>query len=66
MSRPTVSVGIPIVGTIVGMVIMILGVLQGGINPTLLVGTLVMMAAIGYLARDVIVLEAETEPDGSH
>jgi putative effector of murein hydrolase LrgA (UPF0299 family) len=59
-------VGIPIVGTIVGMVIMILGVLQGGINPTLLVGTLVMMAAIGYLARDVIVLEAETEPDGSH
>jgi len=66
MSRPTVSVGIPIVGTVVGMVIMILGVLQGGINPTLLVGTLVMMAAIGYLARDVIVLEAETEPDGSH
>jgi putative effector of murein hydrolase LrgA (UPF0299 family) len=59
-------VGIPIVGTIVGMVIMILGVLQGGINPTLLVGTLVMMAAIGYLARDVIILEAETEPDGSH
>ena len=66
MSRPTVSVGIPIAGTIVGMAIMILGVLQGGINPTLLVGTLVMMAAIGYLARDVIILEAETEPDGSH
>ncbi|PSP96426.1 hypothetical protein BRC89_14005 [Halobacteriales archaeon QS_4_70_19] len=66
MSRPTVSVGIPIAGIIVGMAIMILGVLQGGINPTLLVGTLVMMAAIGYLARDVIILEAETEPDGSH
>jgi hypothetical protein len=38
---------------------MILGVLQGGINPTLLVGTLIMMAAIGYLARDLILLEGE-------
>lgn len=66
MSRPTVSVGIPVAGTVVGMVIMIVGVLQGGINPTLLAGTVVMMAAIGYLARDLIILEAETEPPESH
>lgn len=57
MRPESVSVAIPLLGTIVGMVIMILGVLQGGINPTLLVGTLVMMGAIGYLARDLIQLE---------
>jgi len=66
MSPHTVSVGIPIAGTVVGMVIMILGVLQGGINPTLLAGTLVMMGGIGYLARDLIILEAETEPESPH
>jgi hypothetical protein len=59
MRPESVSVAIPLLGTIVGMVIMILGVLQGGINPTLLVGTLIMMAAIGYLARDLILLEGE-------
>lgn len=57
MRPESVSVAIPLLGTIVGMVIMILGVLQGGINPTLLVGTLVMMGAIGHLARDLIQLE---------
>jgi putative effector of murein hydrolase LrgA (UPF0299 family) len=66
MSPHTVSVGIPIAGTVVGMAIMILGVLQGGINPTLLAGTLVMMGGIGYLARDLIILEAETEPESHH
>jgi hypothetical protein len=59
MRPESVSVAIPLLGTIVGMVVMILGVLQGGINPTLLVGTLIMMAAIGYLARDLILLEGE-------
>jgi putative effector of murein hydrolase LrgA (UPF0299 family) len=66
MSPRTVSVGIPVVGTIIGMVIMILGVLQGGINPTLLAGTVVMMAAIGYLARDLIILEEQTESESPH
>jgi hypothetical protein len=59
MRPESVSVAIPLLGTIVGMAIMILGVLQGGINPTLLVGTLIMMGAIGYLARDLILLEGE-------
>lgn len=59
MSTRTVSVGIPIGGVVAGMVVMILGVLQGGINPTLLAGTLVMMAGIGYLARDLILLEGD-------
>ncbi|MFB6207123.1 MAG: hypothetical protein ABEJ05_11430 [Haloglomus sp.] len=62
----TVSIGIPIFGVVVGMAVMILGVLQGGINLTLLLGTLVLMGGIGYLARDIIVLESKTEPEGSH
>ncbi|WP_276257359.1 hypothetical protein [Haloglomus litoreum] len=66
MSPHTVSVGIPLAGTVLGMAIMILGVLQGGINATLLVGTLVMMGGIGYLARDLIILEEETEPETPH
>lgn len=68
MSPHTVSMGVPVVATIVGMAIMITGVLQGGINPTLLAGTLVMMAGIGYLARDIIILEAELdeEADAGH
>lgn len=66
MSPHTVSIGIPIAGTVVGMAIMILGVLQGGINPTLLAGTLVMMGGIGYLARDLIILEDQTEPENPH
>lgn len=66
MSPHTVSVGIPLTGTVVGMAIMILGVLQGGINATLLVGTVVMMAGIGYLARDLIILEEQTEPESPH
>jgi putative effector of murein hydrolase LrgA (UPF0299 family) len=66
MSPHTVSVGIPLAGTVLGMAIMIVGVLQGGINATLLVGTLVMMGGIGYLARDLIILEEETEPESPH
>jgi hypothetical protein len=68
MSPHTVSIGIPVVATIVGMAIMIVGVLRGGINPTLLAGTLVMMGGIGYLARDIIILEAELdgEADAGH
>jgi hypothetical protein len=68
MSPHTVSMGVPVVATIVGMAIMIVGVLRGGINPTLLAGTLVMMGGIGYLARDIIILEAELdgEADAGH
>jgi hypothetical protein len=66
MSPHTVSVGIPLAGTVLGMAVMIVGVLQGGINATLLVGTLVMMGGIGYLARDLIILEEETDPESPH
>lgn len=66
MSPHSVSMGIPIVATVVGMAIMIQGVLLGGINAVLLAGTLVMMAGIGYLARDIIILEERTEAESGH
>jgi hypothetical protein len=51
-----------VVGLLIGMVVMILGVLQGGGNPTLAAGSALMMASVGWLALGLGLLESGGEP----
>jgi hypothetical protein len=53
MSNETVAFYGPVVGLVLGMVVMILGVLQGGINPVLIGGSTVMVLSVGWLSMNV-------------
>lgn len=59
MANESVAVYGPVVGLVVGMVVMILGVLQGGINPVLIGGSILMVACVGWLSLSIAKLPGD-------
>lgn len=57
MDQETVAFGGPLVGIVVGLVVLIAGVPAGGLNPVLTAGGLIALVSVGVLARNVGALE---------
>jgi len=49
---------------VLGMVVMLLGVVQGGVNPTLAAGSAMMVASVGWLALSLGMMEPPEEGTG--
>jgi hypothetical protein len=57
MDEETVAFGGPLAGIVVGMVILLAGVPEGGLNPILTAGGIVALISTGLLARNIGALE---------
>jgi hypothetical protein len=57
MDQETVAFGGPLVGIVVGLIVLIAGVPAGGLNPVLTAGGLIALVSVIVLARNVGALE---------
>lgn len=57
MDQETVAFGGPLAGIVVGLVVLIAGVPEGGLNPVLIAGGIIALAGTVLLARNIGALE---------
>jgi len=57
MDQETVAFGGPLAGIVIGLVVLIAGVPEGGLNPVLTAGGIIALASTGVLARNIGALE---------
>jgi hypothetical protein len=57
MDQETVAFGGPLAGIVVGLVVLLVGVPAGGLNPVLTAGGIIALISTGILARNIGALE---------
>lgn len=57
MDQETVAFGGPLAGIVIGLVVLIAGVPEGGLNPVLTAGGIIALISTGLLARNIGALE---------